>query len=380
MKTCRKSPVQLTTLAAIFLITGLHLSGSGQGKGQVIDGPKDQEFEAILEQIRIEHGVPALAAAFVKGGRVTVAAVGFRKAGEPVRVSVADRFHVGSVSKPVSATVIARLVERGSIRWDTTVAKAFPDIVKQILPTYRGVTLEQLLSHRAGILPFEEDDDIAKAPVTRGTPKQQRSAATLWLLQQTPVAKPGTEHVYSNAGYAVAAAMVEKATGREWEDLVLEHLARPLGMSSLGFGWPARQDAKQPWGHQVTANGFAPHPPNDAYQLGPLLGPAGDMHMNIIDLARFAQLHLEGLQTNARLLSARTFRKLHTPIGDYGLGWNVRETANHHLGGAGTFSAAIWVSVPRNTAIVVLCNADANEQLTSSVINGSLKLFGVPKP
>lgn len=339
-----------------------------------------RSFEALLEQVRTEYGVPALAAAFVQGGRVTAASVGFRKAGEPALVDVEDRFHIGSVSKPVSATVIATLVERGSLRWNTTVAEAFPDIVNQIVTYYRGVTLEQLLSHRAGIVPFEEDHDIARAPVTRGTPRQQRRAGTLWILKQPPVARPGAEHVYSNAGYAVAAAMAEESTGRDWEVLVHEQLGKPLGLSSLGFGWPARLDSAQPWGHRRTADRFVPHTPNDSYELGALLGPAGDMHMSILDLARFAQLHLEGLQGNARLLSTRTFRKLHTPVGDYGLGWNVRETADHHLGGAGTFHAAIWVSVPRKVAIVVACNADADEKLTSSVINRMLKHFGVHKP
>lgn len=202
----------------------------------------------------------------------------------------------------------------------------------------------------------------------------------VWLLQQNPVVEPGTEHVYSNAGYLIAAAMAEELANASWEQLVQDRLGRPLGLSSIGFGWPARADRSQPWGHRYSKNRFTPHATDDAYQLGALLGPAGDLHMNVGDLARFAKLHLEGLQGRAALLRPATFQKLHEPVGDYALGWNVQKTGNHHLGGAETFVAAIWVSVPRKAAIVVVSNADADERIISTVINETLRLFGVAKP
>jgi len=341
---------------------------------------KQADFEIVLERVRSEHAVPALAAAFVRGGEITAGAVGLGRIDRTDRVKRDDRFHVGSVSKPISATVIATLVEDGLLRWDTTVAEVLGGSSVTIRDEYRRVTLEQLLSHRAGILPWEEDEEIARAPKTTGTPAQQRRAAALWLLRQPPVAKPGTEHVYSNAGYLVAASMAEEKTGAAWEDLVQERLANPLELKTLGVGWPARTDPAQPWGHQADHGGFLPHPPDDPYQLGPWLVPAGDLHMSITDLARFARLHLERLMGKPALLKPETFQKLHRPFGDYALGWNVKETADHHLGGAGTFIAAIWVSVPRKVAIVMASNADADEGIVSDGINQILKLFEVPRP
>lgn len=340
-----------------------------------------QKFEELLQRVRSEYAVPALAAAFVRDGAiVAAAAVGVRRIdrGEPVELN--DRFHIGSVSKPISATVIATLVEEHLLGWETTVAEVFPDLAGRINPAYLDVTLEQLLAHRAGIVAWEEDEEIALAPAVAGSARQQRRAAVPWLLAQAPVAAPGTEHVYSNAGYMVAAAMAENVTGVAWEELVLERLAKPLGLESLGFGWPARIDPAQPWGHVRSPSGFIPHAPIDSYEAGPMLAAAGDLHMSIMDLALFAQFHLEGLRGRASLLSTQTYRKLHRPIGDYALGWNVRETADHHLGGLGTFLASIWVSVPRNVAVVVVTNADADEEIVSAVINGSLRTFSVPRP
>ncbi len=125
----------------------------------------------MLEQVRVEFGVPGLAAAIVRGDRVVAAATGVRRAGRRQPIGIADRFHVGSVSKPISATVIATLVDAGLIDWSTTVSSVFPDLAGKMHAAYRGVTLEQLLSHRAGILAWEEDHEIARAPPMRGTPR-----------------------------------------------------------------------------------------------------------------------------------------------------------------------------------------------------------------
>lgn len=374
----------LALVALAMIVSSLALGGCASSRrdpARPAGSGEQREFEALLQRVREEYKVPALAAAFVRDGDiVAAAAIGVRRIDGIEPVDLHDRFHIGSVSKPISATVIATLVEEHVLGWATTVAGAFPDLAGQVDPAYLSVTLEQLLSHRAGIAPWEEDDEIALAPAVTGSPRHQRRASVGWLLSHAPVATPGTEHVYSNAGYMIAAAMAEEVTGAAWEDLVHERLAEPLDLTSLGFGWPARSDPSQPWGHRSTPDGFVPHDPYDSYQAGPLLGPAGDLQMNIIDLARFAQLHLEGLQGNARLLSADTFQKLHHPIGDYALGWNVRATADHHVGGLGTFLASIWVSVPRNVAVVFVTNADAEEDIVSAVINGSLRAFDVPKP
>jgi CubicO group peptidase (beta-lactamase class C family) len=373
--------------AATLAITGLCLvSGSCAPSPAPAYRPsgtreEQQGFEALLQRVRGESGVPALAAAFVRGSElVAAAAVGVRRIDRGDPVTLDDRFHIGSVSKPLSATVIATLVEDHVLRWETTVAEVFPELAGQVNPVYLGVTLENLLSHRAGIVPWEEDEEISRAPAVTGTPRQQRRAVIPWILNQPPVAPPGTEHLYSNAGYLIAAAMAEQAAGAAWEDLVQERLGRPLALTSLGFGWPVLVDPAEPWGHRSSPNGFVPHDPSDGYQAGPWLAPAGDLHMNMVDLARCAQLHLEGLQGKATLLSSETFQKLHRPIGDYALGWNIKETADHHLGGLGTFHAAIWVSRPRNAALVVATNADADAAIFSEVINGSLRLFNVPKP
>src|SRR5688572_6374486 len=102
----------------------------------------------MLETIRLKHNLPALAAAVVVDGKVVATnAVGLRRHGAAIRVTSEDKFHIGSVTKSMTATVAAMLVEKGTISWTTTIGQSFPEFAKDIHPDYLGVTLEQLLAN-----------------------------------------------------------------------------------------------------------------------------------------------------------------------------------------------------------------------------------------
>jgi D-alanyl-D-alanine carboxypeptidase len=330
----------------------------------------------VLEQLLREYNLPAISAAVVDRDKVLESgAAGIRVVGKPNRITVKDRFHIGSVTKPMTATMIAVLVEKGEISWNTTLADVFPELKDQIHPSLRTVTLEQLLLHRAGLQPFEEDKEIDQLPEFAGSPMGIRKAFAEWLFRRGATSPVG-EYVYSNAGYGLAAAMVERATGKDWESLMRELLFKPLGLKSAGFGWPARTHPNEPWGHQGGDPEFIPHSPNDKYQLTPFIAPAGDVHLNIIDLAYFAHLHLAALNGQAKLLKTTTFEKLHQPIGEYALGWNAQQIrelpASTHSGSAGTFYAGIMVYPKKNIAIVIAINASGK-----GVDEARNKLYGL---
>jgi D-alanyl-D-alanine carboxypeptidase len=315
----------------------------------------------VLEQLRREYNLPAISAAVVDSERVLVTgAAGVRVVGQLNRVTINDRFHIGSLTKPMTATMMAVLVEKGEISWNTTLADAFPELQDRMHPSLQMVTLEQLLSHRGGLQPFEEDKELEQLPGFTGSPVKIRKAFSEWLVCRGATSPVG-DYVYSNAGYGLAAAMVERATGKEWESLMQELLFKPLGLNSAGFGWPARTHPDEPWGHRGGDPEFIPHSPNDTYQLAPFIAPAGDVHLNIVDLASFAHLHLAALNGLTKLLQATTFERLHQPIGDYALGWNVQRIrelpASTHSGSAGTFYAGIMVYPQKNIAIVIAINA-----------------------
>src|SRR5579872_4671295 len=222
-------------LAALAVGFGVFCAG---GRAKPVRRPPE-DLRALLEPIRARHNLPALAGAIVtEEGAVASAAVGVRKFGSEVPVTVDDQFHLGSDTKSMTATLIGMLVEEGKFRWDTTLAEALPDLAKTMQPAYRSVTLEQMLAHRAG---FSGESwpkrktflDMHRLP---GAPREQRRIYVETILREEPVAAPGSKYIYSNRSYAVAGAIAERIANVPWEALITRRLFKPLGMTTTGFG------------------------------------------------------------------------------------------------------------------------------------------------
>jgi CubicO group peptidase (beta-lactamase class C family) len=323
------------------------------------------DLEDLLGDVREKRRLPAIAAAWVRGGEIVeLAAVGVRESGTDRAVEPGDLFHVGSVTKSITATMIGSLVESGTLRWDLTLAEALPDL--EMLDAYREVTLEQLLQHRAGVPEdkFFDRPEMERLSSLPGSTTEQRGAYVAEVLQREPIAAPGGEMHYSNAGYAIAGYVAERAAGSSWWALVRERVAVPLALESMRPGWPALADGPdQPRGH--FADGASLRPQGvDEYPLGAFMAPAGDLSMTVADLARYAASHLAGLRGSDGALSAATVRRLHTPPpgGDYAMGWVVGSTPSGapyhwHNGSAGTFYAMVALLPESDQAIVVVTNA-----------------------
>lgn len=345
-------------------ITNLNIGPAPQPAGK-ISGAKDyiewSDLRDLVEQVRRDAQAPAIAAAIVHSGRTVAKVVtGVRRIDRPDRAEIGDRFHLGSVAKSFTATMIGKLVEDGVLHWDTTVGAALPDI--SMRTEYRGVTLEQLLQHRGGVRALCSTGEFAEGltGLARHSPAEARAALVRQILTEEPF-KLG-EYAYSNAGYVVAAYMAEHAAKRSWEDLMRSHVFQPLKLRSAGFGWPATENrSNQPLGHSgippdLSVQGIGDHTlGNDDHY-----GPAGNVHCSIEDLARFATSHLQGLHGRDGVLKAETVRRLHTPVkgGHYMGGWVIREAEgwHGHEGTAGTFFAEMTLYPDSNLAVVAVAN------------------------
>jgi CubicO group peptidase (beta-lactamase class C family) len=327
-------------------------------------GGSTAAFDSVLANIRLRTGVPALAAGAACGDSIiALGASGLRRLDGEQQVTIHDRFYVGSIGKSMTATTIARLVERGLLSWDSRVQDVL-DLPGAVTPAFRDVTLSMLLSHRAGLPKFNSREAIAGAPRTGGTPMAQRRALAEWALAQAPMHPPGTRYDYSNAGYTVAVVMAEKITGVPWERTMQELLFEPLGLMSAGFGPPALHSPDQPWGHTLEGARFEPFAPErkDSWESAVLTG-AGNVHMTIGDLVRYVRFHLQGLTGKPELLRAPSFRALHTPVDEssYALGWAVMDADGQplsvHTGSDNTFYAQVLVMPSRNVAVAITANA-----------------------
>jgi CubicO group peptidase (beta-lactamase class C family) len=324
---------------------------------------------ALLDALRREHDVPALAGAVVTSDHVAAAAVGSRRLGGPANVTDADRFHLGSNGKAMTALLVAGLVADGRLAWEAPLPALFPEVGARLHPAWRAVTLRDLLTHTSGL--HENPDPAAWAAVASGTPRAQRAAVVAWALARPP-ARPRGTYTYSNLGYVLAGAAAERAAGDDYEALLVGRVLAPLGVTTAGFGAagaPGRDD--QPLGHRaawlVGRTAVEPGPEADN---PPVLSPAGRVHMSVGDYARFVQAVLRGLRGRADGVDAATLRALvaasaATDGADArytAAGWLATERAwaggpaYTHAGSNTLHFAVAWLGPGRDVAALVLVN------------------------
>lgn len=292
-----------------------------------------------IEAVRKEVGAPALAAGFLwNGSGPIIHCAGETRIGngqEPDRDAV---WHLGSITKPVTATLVARLVDRGIIRWCDTVGDLLGADAGNLPVARRQATLQDLLCHKAGLakdLPPQEFEVFHGRPATPDSRREYAIAA----LRQPGDAKSNGDAAYSNNGYVVVGALLEACTAQPWEELVRDHVASPLHLATLGFGPPpVSENIGQPIGHRDEDGRLIPDAETDNPHA---LGPAGRIHMSMADLLRFADAHC---RRDPEFLRAETYERLHTPIGDgiFTPGWaRTPENTFWHNGSNGLWYAVV---------------------------------------
>lgn len=290
-----------------------------------------RSLDDVLEPIRAKHKLPALAAVVVTADGVRMAgAVGARRSGKDEPVTREDLWHLGSCSKAMTATLVARLVEQGKLKWTTTLGEVFPK-VKPMDEGWRAVTLEQLLANRGGAPAALDRDGLwGKLWACKGTPPEARRMLLEGVVAHAPEYEPGTKFLYSNANFAIAGHVAETVTGVAWEDLMKKEVFAPLGITSFGFGAPGKpgDTADQPRGHNAKGEPVEPGPGAD----NPVaIGPAGIVHMSLPDWGKFVAAHFRGDHgdevkgADGKLfLKPDSWKKLHTPPADaYAMGWGT---------------------------------------------------------
>ncbi len=310
-----------------------------------ISGAAPQSLDPMLAPYLQEFGVPAIAAAvFQKGSIVASGAVGTRRAGTLIPVTIDDRFHIGSDSKAFTALLAGQFVQEGKLRWDSTPADVYPELKAEMNAEFAKVTLEQLLSHSSGLSDKTIMDLIYRSYQQDGNMNEVR----YWMVKQTapaPLDHPrGSKFDYSNLGYVIAGAMLERVGHASWEELVDKRIFQPLDLKTAGFGPQAslgKVDA--PLGH-ILVNGkpeaMLAGPNGDN---APILGPAGTIHMSVLDFAKWVAWNAGEGKRSPDLVSAEVLKKIHTPFvstgsredaapgtpktGGYALGWgSVQES------------------------------------------------------
>jgi CubicO group peptidase (beta-lactamase class C family) len=322
-----------------------------------LSADKRAQIEKAASSFMAANSVPGISAAVVQDGEL-VWSEGFGMADLEnfVPATAFTLFRLGSISKPITATAILQLSERGKLDLDAEVQKYCPAFPKKEWP----ITSRELLGHLGGIRHYNPDGkgDIAEDSAKHFSSMQDSLEI---FAGDALVAKPGTKFHYSTYGYTVLGCVLEGAAAEKYMDYVKENVLEPAGMAETRddnfFGIVPHRSR---WYHKDKAGVVLNAGVLDSsYKI-----PGGGLISSADDMARFEI----AIMAN-KLLKPATRDLMWTPQkttdgsrNDYALGWGTEKKYGlalvEHTGGQQGTSTSIVLVPERHAGVVVLANMD----------------------
>jgi len=274
-------------------------------------------------------------------------------------------FRLGSVTKQFTAMAILLLQERGKLSVNDPICKYLADCPQ----TWQPITIKNLLTHTAGIPNYTDFPDFTKTAAAETT-----TAELITRFRDKPLQFAlGEKFAYSNSGYYLLGAIIERVSGKSYPDFLQENIFAPLGMKHTGYDNPVRIIKNRAAGYARTNDGFinaAPISMSTAYA-------AGALYSTVEDLLLWDQ----SLYTE-KLVSRKSLDEAFTPFkSNYGYGWSIGKRYDRqviaHGGGIFGFSSYIARYPADHVTVIVLSNV---EGAPSGEIANSLAaiVFGAP--
>jgi len=333
--------------------------------------PAAAQFEGVKASIQkklTEDGVPSLAVAVARGGKI-IWEEGFGWADRAGRIPATEHtmYSLASISKPITATGLMVLVERGQVDLD----KPINDYLGAAKINGRAfdasqATVRLVAGHRAG-LPlhyqfFYEDEPYRRPPMDETI----RRYANL-------VTAPGERYQYSNLGFGILDYLLSRVSGMSYTDFMRREVFLPLGMTHTSI------DIAPELAQHAATRYAADGTPIPFYDFDHPGGSA--VFSSAHDLIRFGMFHLGNkLREQKAILTAKSLEEMHRPAeagaaNGYGIGWGRGTNSKglvtvSHTGGMGGVSTTLILIPELDAAVTVLCNASsaAPHQIAQEII------------
>jgi len=263
------------------------------------------------------------------------------------------KFRIASVTKQFTAALVLQLVEEGKIKLDGKISDYLTDYRKD---TGDKVTIHQLLNHTSGIPDYSARPNFS-AEISRTS--YAVADFVKKFASDDPEFEPGSKYRYSNGGYSILGAIIEKVTGKTYDTVLQERILKPLGMTNSGYARNSSLLEKHSSSYVKTPTGYI----NAPYIDMSIPYAAGSMYSTVEDLFKWDQALYED-----KILSAESKRLMFTPgLGDYGYGIRIsdqpmgksdRKTKIIWHGGAGIngFASLISRAVEKRQTVIILDN------------------------
>jgi len=311
----------------------------------------DQELEAIVSRrLKGDRSGANLAVAYIEGEHVSRAFVAAGEGSEALRIGPSSAFEIGSVTKTMTAALLAELTLRGEASLDDLLSDWLPKGTP--VPDFEGqpIRLRHLVTHTSGLPALP-----SRMPLTDPSNPYAKLTETHLLASLEDVhlsAPPGTHYAYSNFAAMLLSYALARRTDTDFETLLRERLFAPLGMAT------AYVDARPQ--HVRAAVGHTPYDrkPTAAWGFHKKLAGVGGVRATLDDMVRYVQAQLapgeEGIEPAVRLTHERLYEG--RPI--IGMHWMQSDTRDgaliFHGGETGGFSAYVAFNREARRCVVAL--------------------------
>jgi CubicO group peptidase (beta-lactamase class C family) len=317
------------------------------------------EIESYLDSLVAENKLSGAVVVAKDGVTIASKAAGIANKATGAPIALNTKFNLGSMNKMFTAVAIAQLAQAKRLSFDDVISKHLPDYPNKEVAD--KVTIHQLLTHTSGMGLYWNEKFKAQRE------KLVTVAAHLPLFVSDPLSfAPGEKFQYSNSGYMVLGAIIEKVSGQDYYSYVQEHVYKPAGMTDTGFYEPGKEVANLAIGYtNMGPDGKRLAEIKDNTDIREVKGgPAGGGYSTVGDLVKFHVALRDHKLLNEEYTSLVTTGKVEAggPIGRYGYGFgdkvfNGKHIVGHNGGSAGI--AANFEMYPESGyTSVMLMNAD----------------------
>ena len=284
------------------------------------------------------------------------------------------KFRLGSITKQFTATLILQLVEEGKIKLDGKVSDYLPDYRQD---TGAKITIHHLLSHTSGVPNYTAApgffENVSRNPFKVDDFIKKYASGDLEF-------EPGAKFNYSNSGYFLLGAIIEKVTGKPYEQVLKEKITEPLGMKNTGYDHYGTVLNKRAAGYIKTPGGYQ----NAPYLDMTIPYAAGSLYSTVEDLYLWDQA-LYG----DKVISAASKELMFKPnLENYGYGFAIKKTTLgpskivvpviEHNGGINGFNTTIVRLVGDKRLVVLLDNTSQGSYLDGMALAITNILYDQP--
>lgn len=342
-------------------VTALSIFGANLGDASEVTQQRLEKVDHLMQQALETLNIPGIAVGVVLDGKVVFTkGYGVRNVKDSSPVTENTLFAIGSCSKAFTAFALGQLVDEGCLTWDDPVIRYLPEFRLKDLHATHHLTLRDLVTHRSGLPRHDLAWYNSNFPRQEILNRLQHLDSTYDLREKFQ---------YNNFMFGVAGLVIEKVTGKTWEEFVEGRIFNPLGMATSNFSVEVSAQAEDFASPHTEKEGQVEVIP---FRKLTNIGPAGSINSSVKEMMKWVELQLSDGMPIIRKETLKETHLVHMPVHmpvfeeffGYGLGWFIGLHEGHYIvahgGGIDGFVSEVTLYPKEKLGVVVLTNSDSH--------------------